>query len=396
VSALFATVERAIAAIGAGQMVIVVDAADREDEGDLVMAAQYVGARDVHFMAVEGRGLVCVPMTAGRLAALRIDPMVARNTDPVGTAFHVSVDVRAGTTTGISASDRAATICALADPHSRPEHFARPGHVFPLAAREGGVLERAGHTEAAIDLVTLAGLESVAVICEIADSDGEMAHMPTLVDFAQRHQIPMVTIAELAAYRRRTEPLIDRVGQARLPLPQGQFTVVGYRDKATGAEHLALVHGDPATDKRVAVHVHTECLSGDVFGSLVCNCGTQLQDALDLIVHNGVGVILYRRDNHTSSHSLQCAPPLQQLDDIDTQILTDLGINPDITAPYPRLPDTQTHTTTCNHPPRAQNVHPTPISTTLPVRAPDTYPMSMGTVRTDSPETTALAVQVVG
>ena len=173
-----ASVERAVAAIAAGEMVIVVDSADRENEGDLVMAAQHVTARGVHFMATEGRGLICVPMTAARLAALRIEPMVACNTDPSGTAFHVSVDVRAGTTTGISASDRASTIRALANADSRAEDFSRPGHLFPLAAREGGVLERAGHTEAAIDLVTLAGLSPVAVICEIADSDGEMARMP--------------------------------------------------------------------------------------------------------------------------------------------------------------------------------------------------------------------------
>ena len=226
-NALVGRVERALAAIGAGRMVVVVDAADRENEGDLVMAAQFVSGSDVHFMATEGRGLVCVPMTAARLGALRIEPMVAHNSDPAGTAFHVSVDARSDTTTGISASDRAVTIRALAEPHSRAEDFSRPGHVFPLAARDGGVLERAGHTEAAIDLVKLAGLEPVAVICEIADSDGEMARMPALLEFAERHQIPMVTIAELAAYRRRTERLIDRVGQARLPLPQGEFTAVG-------------------------------------------------------------------------------------------------------------------------------------------------------------------------
>ncbi len=308
-------------------MVIVVDSADRENEGDLVMAAQFASARHVHFMASEGRGLVCVPMTAGRLATLRIDPMVARNTDPAGTAFHVSVDVLADTTTGISASDRASTIRALADPHSRPEDFSRPGHIFPLAARAGGVLERPGHTEAAIDLVTLAGLEPVAVICEIADSDGEMARMPALVDFAERHQIPMITIAQLAAYRRRTERLIERVGQARLPLPQGEFTAVGYRDRTNGCEHIALIHGDPTTAGHVPVHVHTECLAGDVFGSMTCNCGTHLQHALDLIVGDGVGAIIYRRDNYVSRHGLQCPSPRRQLDDIDVQILRDLNIN---------------------------------------------------------------------
>lgn len=372
-SALHASVERALAAIGAGQMVIVVDAADRENEGDLMMAAQYVRARHVHFMATQGRGLVCVPMTAERLGALRIDPMVARSSDPAGTAFHVSVDVNSGTTTGISASDRAMTIRALADRQSCANDFSRPGHVFPLAAREGGVFERAGHTEAAIDLVKLAGLEPVAVICGIADSDGEMARMPELVDFAERHRIPMVTIAELAAYRRRTERLIDRVGQARLPLRQGQFTAVGYRERTDGTEHIVFVHGDPTTADHVAVHVHTECLSGDAFGSLACDCRAQLQRAVDLIVDSGVGVILYRRDNRTGRHSLQCAAPRQQLDDIDTQILADLNINPD-----------------------TQTAHPTPLSTTLPVCAPDTCQPSVGTVRTNPPEVTALAVQAVG
>jgi 3,4-dihydroxy 2-butanone 4-phosphate synthase / GTP cyclohydrolase II len=375
----FSAVERAVAAITAGEMVIVVDSADRENEGDLVMAAQHVSARDVHFMATEGRGLICVPMTAARLAALRIEPMVAHNTDPAGTAFHVSVDVRAGTTTGISARDRAATIQALADPHSCAEDFSRPGHVFPLAAREGGVLERAGHTEAAIDLVTLAGLDPVAVICEIADSDGEMARMPALVEFAARHRIPMVTIAELTAHRRRTEKLICRVGQARLPLPQGEFTAVGYRDTTNGAEHIALVHGDLTETDQVAVYVHTECVSGDVFGSLRCDCGAHLERAFDLIVENRAGVVIYLRDDHSRPLSLQCPPARQRLDDIDTQILADLGIHPDATTLYP-------------HP-----LEPRPrmsLSTNLPMRAPHTHPRYACTIRNDSPEATALAFQV--
>jgi 3,4-dihydroxy 2-butanone 4-phosphate synthase/GTP cyclohydrolase II len=331
-------VEQALAAIAAGEMVLVVDSADRENEGDLVMAAQHVSARHVHFMATEGRGLICVPMTSGRLGALRIDPMVACNTDPAGTAFHVSVDARSGTTTGISASDRASTIRALADPHSRAEDFSRPGHMFPLAARDGGVLERAGHTEAAIDLVTLAGLDPVAVICEIADSDGEMARMPTLIDFAERHRITMVTIDELIAYRRRTERVISRVGQARLPLPQGEFTAVGYRDRTNDCEHIALVHGDLTATDRVPVHVHTECLSGDVFGSLVCGCGARLQRAFELIVDNGAGVVIYLRDGRGRRHSLQCTPARQRLDDIETQILDDLNVDPGATALFPDPP----------------------------------------------------------
>jgi 3,4-dihydroxy 2-butanone 4-phosphate synthase/GTP cyclohydrolase II len=327
VSDVVARVEGAVAAIRAGEMVVVVDAADRENEGDLVMAAQFVDAPHVNFMATEGRGLVCVPMTAARLETLRIEPMVSRNSDPAGTAFHVSVDACSSTTTGISAADRAATIRVLADPHSQAEDFSRPGHVFPLGARGGGVLERAGHTEAAIDLVTLAGLNPVAVICEIADSDGEMARMPALVDFAERNHIPMVTIAELAAYRRNTERLIDRVGQARLPLPQGPFTVVGYRDKTNGAEHLALVHGDLTTADHVPVHVHTECIYGDVFGSLVCNCGAQLQHALAFMVDNRAGLILYQRQDR--KNSLQCPHARKQPGDIETQILIDLGVDPE-------------------------------------------------------------------
>lgn len=341
-SAVLESVERAVAAIGAGQMIIVVDSADRENEGDLVMAAQHVSARHVHFMATEGRGLICVPMTAARLAALRIDPMVACNTDPAGTAFHVSVDVRSGTTTGISASDRASTIRALADPNTKAEDFSRPGHVFPLAARDGGVLERAGHTEASIDLVTLAGLDPVAVICEIADSDGEMARMPTLTAFAERHQLPMVTIEELAAYRRRTERLICRIGQARLPLPQGEFTAVGYRDKTNGADHIALVHGDVTAPDHVPVHVHTECLSGDVFGSLRCDCHTELQRAFDLIVANRSGVIIYLRDGGDRSHSLQCTSACHRPNDIEIQILADLGVDPGATEFFPEPPAVRT------------------------------------------------------
>lgn len=332
-------------------MVVVVDAADRENEGDLVMAAQDVSARHVHFMATEGRGLICVPMTSARLAALQIDPMVARNTDPTGTAFHVSVDARSGTTTGISASDRAETIRALADPHSRAETFSRPGHVFPLAARDGGVFERAGHTEAAIDLVKLAGREPVAVICEIADSNGEMARMPALVEFAERHRLTMVTIDELAAHRRRTERLICRLGQARLPLPQGEFTAVGYRDRTNGCEYIALVHGDPTAADRLPVHLHTECLSGDVFGSLRCACDTQLQCAFELIVDKRAGVVIYRRGGRGGRFSLQREPACQRLDDIETQILDDLGVDPDAIALFPDTAVVSTRGTTHGHHP---------------------------------------------
>jgi 3,4-dihydroxy 2-butanone 4-phosphate synthase / GTP cyclohydrolase II len=378
VTASFPAVERAIAAIRAGKMVIVVDSADRENEGDLVMAAQHVSACDVHFMATEGRGLICVPMTAARLAALRIDPMVARNSDPAGTAFHVSVDVRTGTTTGISASDRALTIRALADPESRAEDFSRPGHVFPLGAREGGVLERAGHTEAAVDLLRVAGLQPVAVICEIADVDGEMARMPALVRFAERHRITIVTIAELTAYRRSTERLIDRIGQARLPLTQGQFTAVGYRDTTNGCEHIALVHGNLTASDHIPVHVHTECLTGDVFGSLGCDCGSRLHRAIDLIVENGAGVVIYLRDDQSRRHNLHCAPMRRGLGDIEIQILADLGVD----AGAPALLSE----------PRDHDV----LSANLYVRAPYTPTTAMDTMRTDPPEAASLLDREVG
>jgi 3,4-dihydroxy 2-butanone 4-phosphate synthase / GTP cyclohydrolase II len=378
VTASFPAVERAIAAIRAGEMVIVVDLADRENEGDLVMAAQHVSACDVHFMATEGRGLICVPMTAARLAALQINPMVARNSEPAGKAFYVSVDVRTGTTTGISASDRASTIRALADPDSRAEDFSRPGHVFPLGAREGGVLERAGHTEAAVDLLHLAGLQPVAVICEIADTDGEMARMPALVRFAERHRLTMVTIAELTAYRRSAERLIDRIGKARLPLTQGQFTAVGYRDTTNGCEHIALVHGDLAASEQIPVHIHTECLIGDAFESLGCDCGTRLHRAIDLIVQNGAGVVIYLRDHQSRHPSLQCAPVRRGLGDIETQILADLGM--DTGAPA-LLSD-----------PRDHDV----LSTNLYVPAPYTPTTAMDTIRTDPPEAASLLDREIG
>jgi 3,4-dihydroxy 2-butanone 4-phosphate synthase/GTP cyclohydrolase II len=322
----FSTIEQAVAAIAAGEMVIVVDSPDRENEGDLVMAAQHVTARHLHFMATEARGLICAPMTKARLAALHIDPMVAHNTEPTGTAFHVSVDARTGTTTGISASDRAATIRALAEPTSQPADFSRPGHVFPLAARDGGVLERTGHTEAALDLLKLAGLGLVGVICEIADTDGEMARVPTLLEFADRHQLPIITIADLVTYRRRTETLIYRVGQARLPLPPGEFTAVGYRETTTGLEHIALVHGDIATAEQVLVGVHFECLLGDAFGSQICECGGALHRAFDLVIDNGAGVIVYLRGGQRSDTIVQCAGQHSDAREVSIQILADLGV----------------------------------------------------------------------
>ncbi|MEB3371373.1 3,4-dihydroxy-2-butanone-4-phosphate synthase [Saccharopolyspora mangrovi] len=390
------TVERAVAAIGVGEMVIVVDSADRENEGDLVMAAQHVSARHVHFMATEGRGLICAPMTAVRLAALQIEPMGARNTNPAGTAFHMSVDVRSGTTTGISASDRASTIRALADPDARAEDFSRPGHVFPLGARDGGVLERVGHTEAAIDLVKLAGLDPVAVICEITDDDGEMARMPTLVDLAERHGITIVTIAELAAYRRRTETLICRAAQARLPAPCGEFTAVGYRDKTDGREHIALVCGDVTATDHLPVHIHTECLAGDVFGSLQCDCGAQLQRAFDLIVDNGAGVVVYLREGHGRRRSLQCPPVRQTLDYIETQILADLGVVPDAMALFPDPLDASVHATADAHGPCGDTDRPKVPSTNIPARAASLSRSAAESVHDDVKSIAVRGVQVVG
>lgn len=275
-------------------MVIVVDAPERENEGDLVMAAQHVSAEAVNFMATHARGLVCAPMPRRRLDELCIPPMVQRNTDPKGTAFHVGVDARAGVTTGISASDRATTIRALAGAASVAGDFTHPGHVFPLAAREGGVLARGGHTEAAIDLTTMAGLAPVAVICEIAREDGEMARMPDLLRFAARHGLQIVSIVELVAARRRADRSVRRTGEAALPLRQGRFTAIGY-EGADGRDHMALVLGNVRECEAAIVRVHSECLTGDVFGSLRCDCGAQLEAALDAIRQSGTGAVVYLR-----------------------------------------------------------------------------------------------------
>ncbi|MHB8694448.1 MAG: bifunctional 3,4-dihydroxy-2-butanone-4-phosphate synthase/GTP cyclohydrolase II [Solirubrobacteraceae bacterium] len=288
------TVIDAVAALERGEPIVVVDSPERENEGDLVIAAEKVTAEAVNFMATHGRGLVCVPMLAERLELLGIPPMVARNSDPHGTAFHVGVDhVRAST--GISARDRAETIRALAAPDSAAGDFSQPGHVFPLAYREGGVLKRAGHTEASVDLVRLAGLAPAAVICEIAQADGEMARLSSLIEFARDHGLVLTTISDLIAHRRGSEKLVERVSEARLPLEQGEFTVIGYRDLVDGIEHLALVLGDVRGRPGVLVRMHSECLTGDVFGSRRCDCGAQLNLALDLIAREGRGAVVYLR-----------------------------------------------------------------------------------------------------
>ncbi|MBV9593431.1 MAG: bifunctional 3,4-dihydroxy-2-butanone-4-phosphate synthase/GTP cyclohydrolase II [Actinobacteria bacterium] len=289
-----ASIEDAVESLLRGRMLVVVDAPDRENEGDLLMAAEHITPAAVNFMAKQGRGLICVPMLSDRLDYLAIPAMTNRNRDPNGTAFHVSVDHRQ-TTTGISVSDRALTIAALAEPLSRSDDFTQPGHVFPLSYRDGGVLSRAGHTEAAIDLMRIAGLGPTGVICEIAREDGEMARVPELRRFAEQFRLPMIAISDLISYRRRHDRIVERASQARIPLEQGSFTAVGYRDTMQGHEHVAFVYGDIERADSALVRVHSECLTGDVFRSQRCDCGHQLQLALQKVADEGAGVVIYLR-----------------------------------------------------------------------------------------------------
>jgi 3,4-dihydroxy 2-butanone 4-phosphate synthase/GTP cyclohydrolase II len=288
------SIESAIETMRRGEMVVIVDDPNRENEGDLVLAAKFVTPEAINFMATHGRGLICVPMTRKRLDELDIPPMVARCTDPRGTAFHVGVDLREHAT-GISAGERANTIRALADPSSGAADFTQPGHVFPLAYRDGGVLKRAGHTEASIDLAILAEAGEAAVICEIASSDGEMMRLPELLAFAAFHGLPVVTISDLVTYLTRPEKLVARISEAQVPLSQGPFTIVGYRDLIDGREHLAAVFGEVGSRPGVLVRIHSECLTGDVFHSRRCDCGRQLEIALQLVAEAGSGVVVYLR-----------------------------------------------------------------------------------------------------
>ncbi|WP_031511191.1 bifunctional 3,4-dihydroxy-2-butanone-4-phosphate synthase/GTP cyclohydrolase II [Streptomyces megasporus] len=296
-------VERAVADIAAGRPVVVVDDEDRENEGDLIVAAELITPEIVAFMMSECRGLICVPMEAVELDRLDLPQMVRRNTESMGTAFTVSVDAAAehGVTTGISAADRATTIRLLADPASVPDDFVRPGHVFPLRARPGGVLERAGHTEAGVDLARLAGLRPAAAIVEIAGEDGTMLRLPELVPFARKHGLSIVSIEDLIAYRRsaspatRPEPTVRREAVTSLPTAHGDFRAHGYRSTIDGVEHVALVAGDVDGAEDVLVRVHSECLTGDVFGSLRCDCGPQLRDSLRRVAEEGRGVVIYLR-----------------------------------------------------------------------------------------------------
>lgn len=292
---LFNSIEDAVKDIKSGKMVVVVDDEDRENEGDLIMAASKVTTDSVNFMATEGRGLICVPLSEEKAQRLDLGPMVLKNTDRISTNFTVSVDYKSGTTTGISMSDRAKTIKALSRSNAKPNDFSRPGHIFPLIAKKGGVLVRAGHTEAAVDLTELAGLPSVGVVCEIIDDNGEMARLPQLFKFAKKHKLKIITIRDLIAYRSGREKIIDFIAKAVLPTEYGEFELHGYRSVVDGKEHLALVKGDVSGDKPVLTRVHSECLTGEVFHSQRCDCGLQLDHALKIISKLDRGVFLYMR-----------------------------------------------------------------------------------------------------
>jgi 3,4-dihydroxy 2-butanone 4-phosphate synthase / GTP cyclohydrolase II len=289
----FATIEEAIEEIREGRMVVVVDDANRENEGDLTIAAQFATPEAVNFMATHGRGLICLCLTAERCTELDLRQMTERNETPYETAFTVTVEAREGITTGISAHDRSRTIQVAIDPSSGPRDLVQPGHVFPLQARPGGVLQRAGQTEAAVDLARLAGLNPAGVVCEIMKDDGTMARVPDLVEYCERHGLKLITVADLIEYRRRTEKLVERVVSVSLPTAYGRFQAVAFREKLTGKQHLALVRGEVAGKEDVLVRVHSECLTGDVFHSLRCDCGEQLDHALRRIAAEGEGVLLY-------------------------------------------------------------------------------------------------------
>jgi 3,4-dihydroxy 2-butanone 4-phosphate synthase / GTP cyclohydrolase II len=289
----FATIEEALEEIRAGRMVVVCDDENRENEGDLTLAAQFATPEAINFMAKEGRGLICLSLTPERCEELGLELMAAKNESSFETPFTVSIEAREGVTTGISAHDRARTIQVAIDPESRPRDLVQPGHIFPLRSRAGGVLERTGQTEAAVDLVRLAGLNPAGVICEVMNDDGTMARVDDLAGYCARHGLKMITIADLIAYRRRHDKLVERVAAARLPTAFGEFEVVGYRSLVDEKHHVALVKGDVSGRHDVLVRVHSECLTGDVFHSLRCDCGEQLESALAMIEAEGEGVLLY-------------------------------------------------------------------------------------------------------